>query len=182
MRFTSNAIASLQHARRFGAAGLFLLGSVALAGSDSPILARSLSINGMKTGYALPGGETSFMIRLAGPAQDRSFTFVNQNAAAEGQLLISVSNQPLAVDSPLWRAVEGTIRFRHKRFFTLSLVGVEANYVRLTFQVEVPGGNARNDFSVDYPQRRDGRTLSASAWLQGILTAGHSSMTATLRP
>ena len=50
----SIAIASLQRARRFGAAGLFLLGSVALAGSDSPILGRSLSINGMKTSSRCP--------------------------------------------------------------------------------------------------------------------------------
>ena len=83
MRFSSIAIALLQHARRFGAAGLFLLGSVALAESDSPSLARNLSINGMKTGYALPRGASSFIIRLAGPAQDRSFTFVNENATAE---------------------------------------------------------------------------------------------------
>jgi len=182
MGFSSIAIASLQRARRFGAAGLFLLGSVAMAGSDSPILARSLSINGMRTGYALPRGATSFIIRLAGPAQDRSFTFVNENAAAEGQLLIAVSNQPLAVDSPLWRTVEGTIRFRHKRLFTLSLVGVEANYVRLTFQVEAADGNARNDFSVDFSRRKDAGTLSASALVRGIPTADQSSTTETLRP
>jgi hypothetical protein len=146
MRSFSIAIASLQRARRLGAAGLFLLGSVALSGSDSPIFGRSSSINGMKTSYALSRGATSFIIRLPGPVQDRSFTFVNENAVAEGQLLIAVSNQPLVADSPLWRAVEGAIRFRHKRFFTLSLVGVEAKYVRLTFQIGVPKGNTRDDF------------------------------------
>ena len=70
------------------------------------------------------------------PVEDRSFTFVNKNAVAEGQLLIAVSNPPLVADSPSWSAVEGAIRFRHKRFFALSLVGVEAKYVRLTFQIE----------------------------------------------
>ena len=90
----------------------------------------------MKTSYALPRGATSFIIRLPGPVEDRSFTFVNENAVAKGQLLIAVSNQPLVADSPLWSAVEGAIRFRHKRFFALSLVGVEAKYVRLTFQIE----------------------------------------------
>jgi hypothetical protein len=182
VRFSSIAIASLQRARRFGAAGLFLLGSVALAGNDSSMLARSFSINGMKTGYALSRGATSFIIRLAGRAQDRSFTFVNENAAAEGRLLIAVSNQPLAVDSPMWSAVEGAIRFRHKRLFTLSLVGVEANYVRLTFQVDVPEGNARNDFSVDHPRREDAGMLGASALLRGILATGRSSTPPTRRP
>jgi hypothetical protein len=158
MRSFSIAIASLQRARRFGAAGLFLLGSVALSGSDSPILGRSLSINGMKTSYALPRGATSFIIRLPGPVQDRSFTFVNENAVAEGQLLIAVSNQPLVADSPLWSAVAGAIRFRHKRFFTLSLVGVEAKYVRLTFQIEAPDGNTRDDFRRLPSARRYGDT------------------------
>jgi len=158
MRFSSIAIASLQHARRFGAAGMFLLGSVVLAGSDSPILRRSLSTNGIQTVYALPRGATSFVIRLPGPAKDRSLYFVNQNAATQGQLLIAVSNQPLVADSPLWSAVEGAIRFRHKRFFTLSLVGVDAKYVRLTFHIETPGGNTRDDFHRLPSARRYGDT------------------------
>jgi hypothetical protein len=158
MRSFSIAIASLRRARRFGAAGLFLLGSVALSGSDSPTLGRSLSINGMKTSYALPRGATSFIIRIPDPVQDRSFTFVNENAVAEGQLLIAVSNQPLVADSPLWSAVKGAIRFRHKRFFTLSLVGVDAKYVRLTFQIEAPDGNKRDDFRRLPSARRYGDT------------------------
>ena len=68
-------------------------------------------------------------------------------------MLIAVSNQPLVADSPLWSAVEGAIRFRHKRLFAVSLVGVEAKYVRLTFQVEVPDGDTKNDFSVDHLRR-----------------------------
>jgi len=158
MRSFSIALASLQRARRFGAAGLFLLGSVAMAGSDSPILSRSLSISGMRTSYALPRDGTSFIIQLPDPVQDRSLTFVNENAVAEGQLLIAVSNQPLVVDSPLWSAVEGAIRFRHKRFFTLSLIGVEAKYVRLTFKIEAPDGNGRHDFRRLPSARRYGDT------------------------
>ena len=101
--------------------------------------------------YALPRGATSFVIRLPGPAKDRSLYFVNQNAAAQGQLLIAVSNQPLVADSPFWSAVEGAIRFRHKRLFAVSLVGVEAKYVRLTFQVEASDGDTKNDFpSITY--------------------------------
>jgi hypothetical protein len=170
MSFSSIAIALLQQARRLGAAGLFFLGSVALAGSDSAILGRSLTINGMTTSYALPRGATSFIIRLPGLAKDRSFTFVNENAAAKGQLLIAVSNQPLVADSPLWSAVEGAIRFRHKRLFRLSLVGVEAKYVRLTFQVEVPDGNTRTDFPVDYRRVEGTEALNAYASSRGIIT------------
>jgi hypothetical protein len=180
MRFSSVAIASLQRARRSGVAGLFLLGLVALAGSDSPVLGRSLSINGMTTSYALPLGATSFIIRLAGPGQDRSFTFVNENASAEGQLLIAVSNQPLVANSPLWSAVEGAIRFRHKRLFTLSLVGVEAKYVRLTFHVEVSDGNTSNDFSAYYLPRENTVTPNASTFPRKVTTAKQPSARAML--
>jgi hypothetical protein len=163
MRFGSITAHLPRCARRFGFAGLFLLASAAFAGNDSRILSRSVRIDGMKTSYALPRGATLFIIRLKGPAQNRSFTFVNENAVAEGELLIAVSNQSLMADSPKWSAVEGAIRFRHKRLFTVSLVGVEANYVRLIFRIEVPKGNAGNDFSVDQLRRRDPAALSACA-------------------
>ncbi len=181
MRFPSIAIASLQRARRSGAAGLLLMGSVAFAGVDPQILGHSLNIDGIKTSFALPRGNTSFVIRLAGFAQDRSFTFVNENAAAEGHLLIAVSDQPLIAGSPLWRAVEGKIRFRHKRLFTLSLVGVEAKYLRLTFEVKVSDENRRNDFSTDQRPRENTETHSASAFPRKIVTAAQPSTTATLR-
>jgi hypothetical protein len=177
MHFPLIAIASLQRARRLGAAGMFFLGSAVLAGNDSPMLGRSLSINGIQTAYALPRGATSFVIRLPGPAKDRSLYFVNQNAAAQGQLLIAVSNQPLLVDSPFWSAVEGAIRFRHKRLFAVSLVGVEAKYVRLTFQVEVPDGDTKNDFSVDHLRRDDTGTPSTSALPPKIVTIGSATAT-----
>lgn len=49
---------------------------------------------------------------------------------------IAVSDHALAPNSPAWKAVAGSIPFRHKRRFALSLVGVEANYVRLTFEID----------------------------------------------
>jgi hypothetical protein len=60
---------------------------------------------------------------------------VNENLVADGRLSIAVSDQQLAAKSPLWSTVAGTILFRHKHRFALSLVGVDANYVRLTFDV-----------------------------------------------
>jgi len=149
MRFSVITFDLLQRVLRFGAAGMFLLASVVLAENDPPIVGRSLSMNGIQTSYALPRGATSFVFRIPGPGKDRSLYFVNQNAAAQGRLLIAVSNQPLLPNSPFWSAVNGAIRFRHKRLFSVSLVGIEAKYVRLTFQVEVPDGETKNDFSVD---------------------------------
>ena len=56
----------------------------------------------------------------------------------------------------------GAIRFRHKRLFAVSLVGVEAKYVRLPFQVEVPDGDTKNDFSADHPRRDETGRLTSS--------------------
>ena len=63
---------------------------------------------------------------------------MNEYAAAEGELSIAVSNKSLAADSPHWSAVEGKIRFRNKRLVTVSLLGVDAKFVRVKFQVDGP--------------------------------------------
>ncbi len=86
--------------------------------------------------YALPRGITSFIIHLAAPGQRRCFTLVNENMAAEGKLSIATSNVRLAANNPSWRVVDGAVPFRHKRLFALSLIGVEAKFVKLTFQVD----------------------------------------------
>src|SRR5205814_2814411 len=67
------------------------------------------------------------------------FTFVNENAAARGELKISVSNYRLPASSSKWTEVEGVIPFARKRLFNLSMLGVEAKYVRLSFRVEKEG-------------------------------------------
>ena len=108
--------------------------------------------------------------------------FVNENAVAEGQLLIAVSNQPLVADSPFWSAVEGAIRFRHKRLFALSLVGVEAKYVRLTFQIEASDGNTRNDFpSITFGAKIRGHLTPPPCSERSFPRASHPRPT-TLRP
>jgi hypothetical protein len=150
-------------ARKFCAAGSLFLASVALAGQSAPMpepaadsgqnlkpangwqiecvasggaKATNLTMADAKINYALPRGMTTFIIRLAALAEKRCFTVVNGNAAAEGKLSIAVSNERLAPGSPKWSTVGGAINFRHKRLFALSLVGVAANYVKLTFQVD----------------------------------------------
>jgi hypothetical protein len=84
---------------------------------------------------ALQEGRTTFVIKLpAGPLRDR-FTFVNENAAAAGKLKISVSNDPLPADSSKWVDVDGDITFKQKRLFNVSTLGVEARYLKLSFEV-----------------------------------------------
>ena len=84
----------------------------------------------------LQQGETNFVVELPrGPLLDR-FTFLNENAAARGELRISVSNQRLPANSPQWKPVAGIIPFAHKRLFGVSLLGIEARFVRFSFRVD----------------------------------------------
>jgi hypothetical protein len=87
----------------------------------------------------LQEGETSFVITLPKTALLDRFTFLNENAAARGELKIAVSNYRLAANSPKWAKVEGNIPFSNKRHFDLSLLGVEAKFVKLSFRVEKEG-------------------------------------------
>jgi hypothetical protein len=81
-------------------------------------------------------GDTTFVIALSTNALRDRFTFINENAAACGELKIAVANSRLAADSPKWTQVDGIIPFSHKRLFNLSTLGVETKFVRLTFHVE----------------------------------------------
>ena len=88
---------------------------------------------------ALPQGDTTFIISLPQTALLDRFDFVNENAEAQGELTIAVANYQLPAASPKWTNVDGAVGFSRKRLFNLSLVGVEARYVKLSFHVEKGG-------------------------------------------
>jgi hypothetical protein len=85
---------------------------------------------------SLKEGETTFIVALSKDARADRLTFLNENAAACGELRIAVSNSPLPADSPKWTEVDGIVPFAHKRLFKLSILGVETRFVRLSFRVE----------------------------------------------
>jgi hypothetical protein len=87
----------------------------------------------------LQTGETTFVIKVPGTSLLDRLTFVNENAAAGGELKISVSHATLPASSPKWQEVDGSVTFTGKRLFNLSMLGVEARYVRLSFRVYKPG-------------------------------------------
>jgi len=93
----------------------------------------------------LQEGETNFVIELPATAVPDRFTFLNENGKAHGELKIAVSNQKLAPNSSGWKEVEGVIPFTHKRLFGVSLLGIEAKYVRLSFRVEKQSEVAKSD-------------------------------------
>ncbi len=87
----------------------------------------------------LQEGETTFVIKLPPTSLLDRFSFVNENATAAGELKISVSNHKLPANSPQWVDVDGSINFTRKRLFNLSMVGVEARYLKPAFNVQKPG-------------------------------------------
>ena len=84
----------------------------------------------------LKEGETTFIIELPRNTPPDRFTFLNENAAACGELRIAVSDSALPADSPKWTEVDGIVPFAHKRLFKLSMLGVDTKFVRLSFKVE----------------------------------------------
>ena len=88
------------------------------------------------TRVRLPKGVTSFVIPVSASTQPRCFTLENGDVATKGTFSIATANKRLAVDDADWNVVAGAVRFRQKRQFYLSLVGVEAKFVRLTFQID----------------------------------------------
>jgi hypothetical protein len=87
----------------------------------------------------LQEGETTFIISFPQTSLLDRFTFVNENAEVQGEMRIAVSNYRLPVHSPKWTDVSGKTEFTSKRLFNLSMVGVEARYVKLSFHVEKGG-------------------------------------------
>jgi len=84
----------------------------------------------------LPEGDTTFIIFLARSSTLDRFTFINENKPARGELRIAVANEKLPADSDKWTSVDGTVSFKRKRLFNVSMLGVEAKYVRLVFHIE----------------------------------------------
>jgi hypothetical protein len=87
----------------------------------------------------LQEGETTFIISFPKTSLLDRFTFINENAEVQGEMKIAVSNYQLPADSPKWTDVSGKTEFTSKRLFNLSMVGVEARYVKLSFHVEKGG-------------------------------------------
>jgi hypothetical protein len=96
----------------------------------------------------LKEGETTFIIELPNNVARDRFTFLNENAAACGELRIAVSDSALPADSPKWTEVDGIVPFAHKRLFKLSMLGVETKFVRLSFKVDA---QLQNSAQISHP-------------------------------
>jgi len=95
---------------------------------------QTLTLNDQPLRYSLPNGETTLIIQVPNASLLDRFTFINEETV-RGALQIAVANSPLSPTDPSWNRVSGDIPFAHKRYFNLSMVGVDAKYVKLSFRV-----------------------------------------------
>lgn len=107
--------------------------------TDSNSSVTALILDDDTLSYPLPEGETSFILSLPRVSLLDRFTFVNEHAGAAGEMKMYVSNYRLPADSPKWSEVNGSTPFTNKRVVNLSLLGVEARYVKLSFRVAKAG-------------------------------------------
>lgn len=122
---------------KFGRVGsLVVLGALLLLHQSKTSAQNQapLTLGSQPLRYSLPEGETTLIIQVPNAALLDRFTFINEDTV-RGALKIAVANSPLAPRDPKWNAVSGDIAFAHKRLFNLSMVGVEAKYVKLSFHV-----------------------------------------------
>lgn len=101
--------------------------------------ASALLLDDDTLNYPLPEGDTTFVVSFPRTSALARFTFVNENAAAAGEMKVAVSNYRLPAQSPKWNEVSSSTSFTGKRLFDLSLLGTEARFVRLSFHVTKSG-------------------------------------------
>lgn len=107
--------------------------------NEKNVSAAALIMDDDTLSCPLQEGDTTFIISFPKTSLLDRFTFVNENAAVQGEMRIAVSNYRLPADSPKWTDVSGKTKFTSKRLFNLSMVGVEARYVKLAFHVAKGG-------------------------------------------
>jgi hypothetical protein len=111
-------------------------------GHYAPVALKSQEENNILTldndtvSCSLPEGDTTFIISLIRNSPLDRFTLINENLAARGEFRIAVSIEKLSAERDKWTPVNGAVSFKRKRLFSVSMLGVEAKYIRLTFHVE----------------------------------------------
>jgi hypothetical protein len=113
--------------------------SVPTTATEKNSSAAALLFDDDTLSYPLSEGETTFIISFPRTSALDRFTFVNENASVEGEMKIAVSNYRLPAQSAKWSEVNGNTPFTGKRLFNLSLLGIEARYVKLSFHVAKGG-------------------------------------------
>jgi hypothetical protein len=117
-------------------------GAKLISAADKEAGVSALLLDDDTLNYPLPEGDTTFILTLSRTSTLDRFMFVNENAAAAGEMTVAVSNYRLPAQSRKWNEVKGGTPFTGKRLFDLSLLGTEARYVKLSFHVIKAGSIA----------------------------------------
>src|SRR3954471_6525849 len=100
---------------------------------------RALLLDDDTLNYPLAEGDTTLLLSFPRTSALDRFTFVNENAAAAGEVTLSVSNYRLPAQSAKWNRVNESVAFTGKRLIDLSMLGTEARYVKLSFHATKAG-------------------------------------------
>jgi len=124
------------HIDRINPGGCVEAVSIASDSNENP---AALILDDNTLSCPLPQGDTTFIITLPRISVLQRFAFINQNAAAQGNFELAVSNYRLGSTDPKWQSVHPPMKFGGSRLFNMPVLGVEAKYVRLTFHVRKEG-------------------------------------------
>lgn len=112
---------------------------VSSTANDKSASASNLLLDDDTLSFPLPEGETAFVISFPRISSLDRLTFVNENATATGEFYVAVSNYRLPARSAKWNEVNSGAAFTGKRLVDLSLLGIEARYVKISFRVAKGG-------------------------------------------
>ncbi len=108
-------------------------------GGDRSSDPSALILDDNNLGTSLPPGTSTFIITLPRIAGLQRFSFINQNAAGQGEFELAVSNSRLRPNDRQWRVVQSSQSFAGQRLLNLSLLGIEAKYVKISFHMQKEG-------------------------------------------
>jgi hypothetical protein len=84
----------------------------------------------------LARGDNTFLIALHDISILDRFTFINENPETAGTVQIFVSNYRIEPNDNRWIKSDRKLAFSDQRFISMSLAGVEAKYVKISFVVK----------------------------------------------
>src|ERR1700731_1529018 len=109
------------------------------ASEDRSDSAADLLLDDNTLSCHLRQGDNAFLVALQNISNLDRFIFINENPETAGTVQIFVSNYRLAPNDNHWLEADRKFDFSGRRFISLSLAGVEAKYVKISFAVKKPG-------------------------------------------
>ncbi|MEY2539072.1 MAG: hypothetical protein QOG67_2812 [Verrucomicrobiota bacterium] len=117
-------------------------GLINISSREQTASAESLLLDDQTLNCRLSRGDNTFVLTLPRISLLNRFSFINEQATASGSVEIFVSNYRLSPNDSRWQTTNQNVSFSGRRFVNVSLVGIEAKYIRILFHVEKEGAIA----------------------------------------